>query len=316
MRETSFIISIAAKEGTMHELRMIVSVVTVAITTMLGLTPAAHAGRACVDNFSEGGDRNSGKSFKSFIEVDGDVTKAFQSIGQVIASEGFAGISAVKDLGVVSAYQENNGKRSTINATIAEPQQGKVRVDLVFQLAPGLAAPTSAIKDELCKILETVLPADQRAAAGQSSIALRNTAGEAGLVMAVGAVRQSGVFPVLKIYSDIEGARSAVRTNQRRPVLVVREPENPSRKYMLVTLEADESGNRRSLKMMSGGKLLKTAFTGKVDYAPDADWTLEFAAEQEEPGVWRIAPKSDLEPGEYGLWDLEGMMLAPFAVDN
>ena len=97
---------------------------------------------------------------------------------------------------------------------------------------------------------------------------------------------------------------------------MVREPENPSKKYVLVTLKPDESGSRRALKMMSGGKLLKAAFTGKVDYAPDADWMLEYTAQQEEPGVWRIAPTADLVPGEYGLWDLEGMTLAPFGVDN
>lgn len=296
--------------------RAIISAAAVGIAATLLLTPPAQAGRACFENFSESGDRNSGKSFKSFIEVDGDPADAFRSIGQVIASEGFAGISAVKDLGVVSAYQENNGKRSPINATITEPEAGRVRIDLIFQLAPGLAAPSAAVRDELCKILETVLPEDQREAAHQSSIALRKTSEEVSLAMAAGAVRKAGVFPVLKIYSDIEGARAAVRTDQRKPVLVVRETENPLTKYTLVTLESDDSGNRRALKMMSGGKLLKATFTGKVDYAPDADWTLEFTVNQEEPGVWRITPTSELEPGEYGLWDFEGMMVAPFGVDN
>ncbi len=68
--------------------------------------------------------------------------------------------------------------------------------------------------------------------------------------------------------------------------------------------------------MMSGRKLLKTAFTGKVDYTPDPDWAIQVTAQQETPGVWKISPKSNLEPGEYGLWDLEGMALAPFGVDN
>lgn len=35
--------------------------------------------------------------------------------------------------------------------------------------------------------------------------------------------------------------------------------------------------------------------------APDADWTLPFDAEQESPGVWRVVPKTDLNPGEYGI---------------
>lgn len=293
-----------------------VSLTSIAFMLLI-LTPSAEAGRACIDNFSESGDRITGKSFKSFIEVEGDLTSAFQSVGRAIASEGYAGISASKDLGLVSAYQDTNGKRSPINTTVSEPQPGHIRVDVVFQLAPGLTAPTTAVKDGLCKVLESVLSADQRAAAAaQSSISLRSETGDAALVMMVGALRQSGTLPVLKIYSDIEGAHSAVRTSKRQPVLVVREEEDPSKKYQLVKLTPDESGNRRALKMMSGGKLLKAAFTGKVDYAPDADWTIEFTVQQEAPGVWRISPTSSLEAGEYGLWDLEGMALAPFGVDN
>lgn len=295
---------------------LVISFISLAIIFFV-LTPSAEAGRACVENFSESGDRNTGKNFKSFIETEGDPMLAFQSVGRAIASEGYAGINASKDLGLVSAYQETNGKRSTINTTVSESQPGRIRVDIVFQLAPGLVAPTTAVKDGLCKVLESVLSADQRAAAAaQSSISLRSEAGDTALVMMAGALRQSGMFPVLKIYSDIEGARSAVRTSQRQPTLVVREDEDPSKKYQLVKLDPDESGNLRALKMMSGGKLLKAAFTGKVDYAPDADWTIEFTAQQEAPGVWRVSPTSSLEAGEYGLWDLEGMALAPFGVDN
>jgi len=287
-----------------------------AILSVFISTSPAEAGRACLDNFAEGGDRNSGKSFKSFIEISGDPAKVFQSVGQKIASEGFAGVTASKDLGVVSAYQDTHGKHSPINATITESQPGHVRVEVVFQLASGLTSPTAAVKDELCKILEAGLPAEERAAeAALSSVALQTARGDAALAMAAGSVRKSGVFPVMKIYSDIEGAHSTVRTREARPVLIVREPVDPSKKYLLVTLAPDESGNRRALKMMSGAKLVKTAFTGKVDYAPDADWTLPFTVQQEAPGVWKIQPDTDLKPGEYGLWDLEGMALAPFGVD-
>jgi hypothetical protein len=285
------------------------------VLTALSTTRPSLAGRACIDNFVETGDRNSGKSFKSFVEISGDPAKVFQSVGQKIATEGFAGLSASKDLRVVSAYQDTNGKHSPVNATITEPQPGHVRIEVVFQLAPGLTSPTSAVKDELCTILEAAMPAGERAAeAAQTTIALKTASGDAALSMMAGSVRKSGVFPVLKIYSDIEGAHSTVRTKETRPVLVVREPVDPSKKYLLVFLEPDE--NRRALKMMSGAKLVKTAFTGKVDYAPDADWTVPFTVQQEAPGVWKIMPGTDLKPGEYGLWDLEGMALAPFGVDS
>jgi hypothetical protein len=211
------------------------------------------------------------------LRISGDPAKIFRAVGQKIATEGFAGVSASKDLGVVSAFQDTNGKHSPINATITESQPGHVRVEVVFQLAPGLASPASAVKDELCKILEAGLPAGERTEEASSSILLRTASGDAALAMVAGSVRKSGVFPVMKIYSDIDGARSSVWAREPRPVLIVREPADPSKKYLLVSLEPDESGNRRAFKMMSGAKLAKAAFTGKVDYAPDADWTLEFA---------------------------------------
>jgi hypothetical protein len=291
--------------------------VTVSVLT----TGAVHGGRECQDNFSERGDWNSGKSFRSFVEVQGDLTKAFQGVGRVIAAEGFAGISASKDLGVVSAYQDDNGKHSPINAVITEPKPGHVRVEVVFQLAPGLRAPTAAVKDELCKVLEAALPGDQKAAAAtgaaeSSGIGLRGTeGGEAALAIAVGAVRKAGVFPVMLLYSDFSGARAGVRTKERQPALVVRAPDDPSKKYLLVKLDSDKGDDRRSLKMMSGRKLLKAGITGKVDFAPDADWTVPVTVQQEESGRWRISPAARLEAGEYGLWDLEGMGLAAFGVD-
>jgi hypothetical protein len=189
-----------------------------AIISILGSTNPARAGRPCLDNFVESGDRSSGKRFQSFIEISGDPARVFQAVGQKLAAEGFAGLSASKDLGVVSAYQDNNGKHSPINATITESQPGRVRVEVVFQLHPGLTSPTAAVKDELCKILEAGLSADQRAAeAAHSSVALQTAGGDAALAMVAGTVRKSGVFPVLKIYSDIDGAHCAVRTREPRP---------------------------------------------------------------------------------------------------
>jgi hypothetical protein len=50
--------------------------------------------------------------------------------------------------------------------------------------------------------------------------------------------------------------------------------------------------------------------------APDPDWTLPFDASQESPGVWRIVPKTDLKPGEYGLYISSVATLFDFAVDQ
>src|SRR5262245_43780127 len=117
----------------MKQLMYRVLMLASAILSILSIARSADAGRACLDNFAESGDRTSGKSFKSSIEISADPAKVFQAVGQKIAMEGFAGISASKDLGVVSAYQDTNGKHSPINATITESQPGHVRVEVVFQ---------------------------------------------------------------------------------------------------------------------------------------------------------------------------------------
>lgn len=286
------------------------------LISSLALPSTANAARSCTDNLEISGDRNTGTRYSSFIEVDGELEPVFLTVGQAIAAEGFAGINASKDLGVISAYQDTNGKRSPVNATVRQAQPGRVRVELTLQLAPGLISPISSVKSVVCDILESVLSEDERAAAAAySSLALQLAESEeVPLPMTGGTLRQAGMFPVVRIYSDLDGDRSAIRTSQRRPVVVVRESEDPLGKYCLVRFESDRSGNRRELKMMSGAKLLKAAFTGEVDYAPDEDWMIELSSTQAASGEWHLSPTSDLEPGEYGVWDFEGMAVAPFGV--
>ncbi len=278
----------------------------------------ASSGRACQDNYAEAGEWSTGKSFKSYVELKGTaLDEAFLAIGRAVAIEGFLGVTTNKDLGLVSAYQENSGKKSTITAVLSEETPGTVRAEIAFRLAPDLRAPSAAIRDSLCKVLEAAVPAEQRTAQNRqvSGIRLLTGSGEQSLESTVGTLRNISMGPVLLLFFDFSGARAAIRTDDRKPVLLVRANTDPAKSYSLVRCEPDEKDGLRSVKVGSAGKLLKMGLTGKGDLAPDKDWTLPFVAERESEGIWRVMPSGNLKPGEYGLWDIQGYGVALFGVD-
>jgi hypothetical protein len=98
-----------------------------------------QAGRSCIENFTEKGDWSSGKTFSSFIDVKGTTPeKAYVAIGRWMSKDGLLGVSVSKDLGLVSAYQENNGKKSNYTMTVTEIDPGTLRIEWVLNLAQGL----------------------------------------------------------------------------------------------------------------------------------------------------------------------------------
>jgi hypothetical protein len=56
----------------------------------------------------------------------------------------------------------------------------------------------------------------------------------------------------------------------------------------------------------------RSAFTAGAGVRPDEDWVVAYSASEEEKGIWKMTPKIDLEPGEYGLFD--GFRLFGFSV--
>lgn len=288
------------------------------LASLILVASAAQAQRACQDNFSESGEWSSGKSFKTFVEArDTTYEKAFLTVARTIAAEGFLGLTSNKDIGVVSAYQEDNGKKSPISAVVSDSGAGSVRVEATISLARGLRSPAAAMRDYLCKIVEPALSESEKATSGSQSsgIALRAGAAEVALPVVVGEFRKAGVGPVMVLYFDFEDARAEARSSDRRPSLLVRAQEDPVRNLLLVRCDSDEDDDRRSVKAGSAGSLLKIGVTGKGDLAPDKDWTLPFSSTLEGQGVWRVTPNSDLQPGEYGLWDVKGYGVALFGVD-
>ncbi|HEX4953659.1 MAG TPA: hypothetical protein VF017_09740 [Thermoanaerobaculia bacterium] len=288
------------------------------VANLLLAAGSAQAQRACQDNFTETGDWSSGKSFKTFVETkDTTSEKAFLAVARTIASEGFLGLTSNKEIGIVSAYQEDNGKKSPITAVVSEEGAGVVRVEATITLARGLRSPSAAMRDYLCKIVEPALSATEKAASGpqSSGIAIRTATAEVSLPVVVGEFRKAGGGPIMVLYFDFPGAKAETRSGSRRPILLVRSQEDPARSYLLVKCDSDEDDGRRSVKAGSAGTLLKMGFTGKGDLAPDEDWTLPFTSAPESQGLWRVVPDANLEPGEYGLWDIKGVGAALFGVD-
>ncbi|HQT95256.1 MAG: hypothetical protein B7Z62_08290 [Deltaproteobacteria bacterium 37-65-8] len=279
----------------------------------------AYADRPCVTNFSESGDWGSGKKFQTWVEFAApDETAAFQAIGRFVATQGMLDLNANKDLGLITAYQDNDGKKSPFTVTFSKPTTGHVRVEVMFQLAGGLRSPAAAVRDWLCQVAEVGVPTDQRAGSGAaetSGTMLRTASGEVPLAATVGQLRKGGFGPVLVIFYDFPGAHAPTRTDNKQPSIIVRVKEDPQKGYLLVRLDSNAKDDRRSVKMGSAGKLLKIGVTGKGDLAPDLDWTMPFTTSQESPGVWVVTPSAPLKPGEYGLWEIEGYGASLFGVN-
>lgn len=116
--------------------------------------------RACASNFYTEGGFWTGTQYKTYeIFPKTSKTIAFDSLLSSIASGGYQVTSSNKDIGMISANQTvsyGQGKTAPINVVIKDNQSGGVRIDLVFSVSGGVAAPTDSVKNEFCKFLSSV----------------------------------------------------------------------------------------------------------------------------------------------------------------
>lgn len=277
----------------------------------------SQAARPCVENFTERGDWSDGKTFKSFVDVKGTTAdKAYIAIGRGMTKEGLLGVAVSKDLGLVSAYQEDNGKKSPYNVTVTETDPGTLRIEWALTLAKGLRAPVGFIRDLACNMLEVTLPPGERTdTASDASISLKGEGAGKPLKSVVGQFRKAGFDVFIKYYFDFSGAKSEVRVAEKHPVLLVRAKANPAKSYVLVKCDSDKGDDKRSVKVGSFGKLLKMGFTGAGELQPDEDWIVPVTSTEVGPGLWNVVPSQELNPGEYGLWEVQGYGVALFGID-
>lgn len=145
-------------------------------------------------------------------------------------------------------------------------------------------------------------------------VSLRSKDGEIELVGRHGQMSYTYIFIGYLVFVNYPGAASKVVITNPRPAILAHLKDDPNDRQgsnvaFLVKLDPDKKEDKRSLKI---GQASRDVGFG----APDADWTLPFDAEQESPGVWRIVPKADLKPGEYGLYISGIGTLFDFAVDQ
>jgi hypothetical protein len=290
--------------------------ILLSIGSALGsMLPTHAAARSCVDNFTQ-----SDQKSQTFLETRGDANKALVTLARMISSEGFLGLTVNKDVGIVSAYQENKGKKSALSAAISEAGPGKLKVEASFLLAPGLRVPPAAMRDHLCKLVESTLSGEEQkrvASDTSNSILLKGGSSDMRLESVVGQHRKAGFGPVLLFFMDFSGSTASVRTSNSRPVLSVPAKDDPAKSFFVVKLDPlkDNAGSMRTLKIGSAGTIIRAAATGKMDLAPDRNWARAFSTMAESDGRWAISILQDLPPGEYGLWDAANGSLSPFGVD-
>lgn len=291
------------------------------ITICLIFSKTTMANQSCIDNYSELGNWDTGKNFRSWIEfTDKDENRAFQTIGRKFATEGYLGLTTNKDIGVITAYQENRGRRSALTATFSKNTNGAIRVEISFQLASGLRVTTAAAREELCKLLNAAVPTNQQSdAASQnfSGISLQLASKNLPLSATIGKLRKAGFGPVIFFFYDFTGAKAGSRTTIKQPKLVIHSSTDPLKNYLLVRFDSNITDDSRSLKMGSTNKIMKAGVTGKGKLQPDEDWTIPFSTSEATSGsgIWILTPQSSLASGEYGLWDVEGYGVATFGVD-
>jgi hypothetical protein len=95
------------------------------------------------------------------------------------------------------------------------------------------------------------------------------------------------------------GSRAKSRTAEKLPVLIFRLDFSPVDRTFLIKLESDQKSDDRAFKLVNRNK---NPFSAARDPGPDDDTIIPCDATEVTPGHWRLTPKNELAPGEYGLF--------------
>lgn len=129
---------------------------TIAIGLAWAPSTQAQASEApCLANFTIEGGHAAGRTFKSFQEYGTlDQAKAFQRVAQQIAADGWQGMNAQKDLGVITASQSTGkGAQLPLNVVIRPMGAQGARIDVVFSTTGRVNVSAKDVQDAFCKIL-------------------------------------------------------------------------------------------------------------------------------------------------------------------
>jgi hypothetical protein len=143
---------------------------------------------------------------------------------------------------------------------------------------------------------------------GTGTAVLLSSEGRAEIAPLAGEFSRTGFYFVYMNFFNYPGLHASVRTEDRRPSLLIRLDFDPSMHYFISKLDPDAKINARSLKIKGKSR----GFSEAAGVRPDEDWVIAYSAHEERKGVWKLTPNTDLEPGEYGLFD--GARLFGFGV--
>ena len=144
---------------------------------------------------------------------------------------------------------------------------------------------------------------------GSTTVKLVTTAGETQLSVERGSHQQVMVFGVHN-YCVFKEFTADARTKDRKVSILVATEEGPEDHFWLTKVEQDDDDKDRSLPLVSAGP-----WGGRVADEPDEDAIVDCEVKQEKPGLWRLTPKKELKPGEYGVYFV-GSTLYDFGVDK
>ena len=147
--------------------------------------------------------------------------------------------------------------------------------------------------------------------AGQVAARLVTADGELELSATRGSIR-SIVAPFVGFhrYVGFSGQHATVRTTDRRPSAQIESAESPVNRWWLVRLDVDEDDDERGLDLRSPGM-----WGGEMSEEPEAEDVVPTDATDEGGGWWRLTPRKELSPGEYGVHG-PGVVLHDFGVDK
>lgn len=106
------------------------------------------------------------------------------------------------------------------------------------------------------------------------------------------------IMPFVRFtFVNYPGLKSDARVQDPRPSFVINSYTSPRGRMYLVLTDVDTRNGVRSVKVGNSG------FTGPKNIgAPDSSNQIDYDVASEGPTTWRLTLKSDLKPGEYGLW--------------
>lgn len=133
-------------------------------------------------------------------------------------------------------------------------------------------------------------------------VALETSEGEQRLRVQRGEFSTTGMG--MMTFVNYPGLHSRIRTSDHRPRLLVKSRSQlTGGRYFLAKLDSDTDDGIRSLKVSSAKGRFKAMFGNSSKMLePDRDWTVPYDVEEMGADLWRVVPKEELEPGEYGWY--------------